>query len=146
MPEENTNVMTPEETAAMLETARNFAANAPATVPAETPATPAPRKKRAANKKKATPRTVEELNDVAVSKMTDAEKNMYIAYCRNIIGQKTAQLKNLDETTKKVFDDARNTHNKYDELVARVERDMQLIRSGVTIMAESVINHTYGGK
>jgi N-acetylmuramoyl-L-alanine amidase CwlA len=91
-------------------------------------------------------RTVEDLDNVMPVKMTDNEKNQYIAYCRAVIAQKTAQLENLDSTTKKVFERAGQIERDFNELKSHVERDMQLIRTTATIMAESIINHTYGGK
>jgi hypothetical protein len=125
------------------------AESTPETTPTvELGANPPRRKGRKPGPKPAakTNRTVEELEDIAPAKMSDNEKNQYITYCRAIIGQKTAQLQNLDETARKVFDRGSTAERNYTELKDRVERDMQLIRSGVTIMAESIINHTYGGK
>jgi hypothetical protein len=144
MPENNTPI-TAEDAQAMRNTAHEFTATAPADVP-RTKRKYTRHKQPTKTKRETANRTVEDLDNVMPTKMTDNEKNQYIAYCRAVIAQKTAQLENLDNTAKKVFERAGQIERDHNELKNHVERDMQLIRTTATIMAESIINHTYGGK
>lgn len=125
----------------------------PVQVVEEEPAPPKPRKKpgpKPGSKKKpakdAAPRAMAVVDLLEPKKMTDTEKNQYIEELRKINNTMREQLKNLSETCGRLGARTREAEEKYENLKAQVNHDMNLIRSAATLMMESIINHTQGGR
>ena len=93
--------------------------------------------------KKVANRDIVELAEMDPKKMTDSEKNQYIEELRGYNTLLRNQYANLDETAKRSFEKTRSLEKDLAELSHSVERDMNLICSAATLMAESIISHTF---
>lgn len=92
------------------------------TIPAATPA----KKKRQPRVKD---RSLEELQNVASTKMTDSEKNQYIHACRCDIDQLKTQNAALDKNCQSAFEQYRNAIDNNAKLIAKFNEDMAFICS-----------------
>lgn len=74
-------------------------------------------------------RTLEELDTVAPTKMTDSEKNSYINTCRSTISQLAAQNAALDKNCKSAYEQQRNAVDANARLIAKFNEDMAFVCS-----------------
>ena len=92
---------------------------------APTTATPAEKKRQP----KVKDRSIEELQNVASTKMTDSEKNQYIHACRCDIEQLKTQNAALDKNCQSAFEQYRNAIDNNAKLIAKFNEDMAFICS-----------------
>ena len=74
-------------------------------------------------------RTLEELDTVTPTKMTDSEKNSYINTCRSTINQLAAQNAALDKNCKSAYEQQRNAVDANARLIAKFNEDMAFVCS-----------------
>ena len=102
-------------------------------VPEEIPATPTPETPAEPVKHQRKPRvkdrTFEELDTIAPAKMTDSEKNQYIAACRATIGQLKAQNTALDKNCQSAYNQYQAAADNNAKLIAKFNEDMAFICS-----------------
>lgn len=97
--------------------------------PEETPAAQTTATTKHTRKPRVKDRTLEELDTVAPTKMTDSEKNSYINTCRSTISQLAAQNAALDKNCKSAYEQQRNAVDANARLIAKFNEDMAFICS-----------------
>ena len=106
---------------------------------AETPVAPttaAPAKKKRQPRVK--DRSIEELQNVASTKMTDSEKNQYIHACRCDIEQLKTQNAALDKNCQSAFEQYRNAIDNNAKLIAKFNEDMAFICSAANNLNKTI--------
>lgn len=95
----------------------------------ETPAVQTAAPTKHTRKPRVKDRTLEELDTVAPTKMTDSEKNSYINTCRSTINQLAAQNAALDKNCKSAYEQQRNAVDANARLIAKFNEDMAFVCS-----------------
>lgn len=95
----------------------------------ETPAAQTAAPTKHTRKPRVKDRTLEELDTVAPTKMTDSEKNSYINTCRSTINQLAAQNAALDKNCKSAYEQQRNAVDANARLIAKFNEDMAFVCS-----------------
>ena len=95
----------------------------------ETPAVQTTAPTKHTRKPRVKDRTLEELDTVAPTKMTDSEKNSYINTCRSTISQLAAQNAALDKNCKSAYEQQRNAIDANARLIAKFNEDMAFVCS-----------------
>ena len=104
----------------------------------ETPTIPtaAPAKKKRQPRVK--DRSLEELQHIAATKMTDSEKNQYIHACRCDIDQLKTQNAALDKNCQSAFEQYRNAIDNNAKLIATFNEDMAFICSAANNLNKTI--------
>ena len=95
----------------------------------ETPAVQTTAPTKHTRKPRVKDRTLEELDTVAPTKMTDSEKNSYINTCRSTINQLAAQNAALDKNCKSAYEQQRTAIDANARLIAKFNEDMAFVCS-----------------
>lgn len=96
---------------------------------AETPTIPAATQAKKKRQPRVKDRSLEELQHIAATKMTDSEKNQYIHACRCDIDQLKTQNAALDKNCQSAFEQYRNAIDNNAKLIAKFNEDMAFICS-----------------
>ena len=84
------------------------------------------------------PRGLEVLDTLDAKKMTDTEKNNYIAYCRSMLTRAENQNKHLDGNCRQAYEQYRNANTAYQELRAEYETKINYCKQLVSVCNKSI--------
>jgi hypothetical protein len=107
------------------------------TTPTETPVVETPT--RVERKPKVTKRAAEALQEIAPTKMTDAEKNDYIKFLREENNKLTFQADAFAKNAQSAFDQYRNLEKKYTEFKLKANAKLNWARECVDHARTSII-------
>ena len=104
----------------------------------ETPTIPAATPTKKKRQPRVKDRSLEELQNVAPTKMTDSEKNQYIHACRCDIDQLKTQNAALDKNCQSAFEQYRNAIDNNAKLITKFNEDMAFICSAVNNLNKTI--------